>query len=70
MVISSKTNEVIKTVLNLLFFFMKRFHPNKKHQKAPNAQKSTKMQPNKRTQTQISKQKLKNALKKHLSRKK
>ena len=44
-----------------------------KHQKPPKTQKapkSTKTQPNKNTKTQISKQKIKNAIKKHLKRKK
>ena len=42
----------------------------KKHRNAPNAQKSTTMQPSKSTKTQISEQKFKNALKKHLKWKK
>ena len=44
-----------------------------KHQKPPKTQKapkSTKAQPSKNTKTQISKQKIKNAIKKHLKRKK
>ena len=44
-----------------------------KHQKPPKTQKapkSTKTQPSKNTKTQISKQKIKNAIKKHLKRKK
>ena len=45
---SSNINEVIKTVLNLLFFFFKkRFHTHKKAQKvqkAPKAQKAQKLQ--------------------------
>ena len=42
----------------------------KKHRNAPHAQKSTTMQPSKSTKTQISEQKFKNALKKHLKWKK
>ena len=47
-IFSSNINEFIKTVLNLLFFFTKRFYTHrkhkkhKKHQKAQKAPKSTK----------------------------
>ena len=61
--------EVIETVLNSLsFFYEKISHAPKstksteKHQKTPNAQRSTKMQPRKCTKTQIRQQK-RNALK-------
>ena len=42
---SSNINEVIRAVLNSLFFFTKRFRTHKKHekhQKAPKAQKAQK----------------------------
>ena len=76
--LSSNINEVIRTVLNFLFylfffFLRKDFVPTIKHQKAPkrskNHQKAQKrnlakaQNANKRT-------KIKNALKKHLSEKK
>ena len=74
---SSNINEVIKAVLNfLLFFYEKISHAqkstkkHKKHQKAPNAQKSTKMQPSKSTKTQISEQKFKKMCLKTSKRKK
>ena len=41
-VISSNINEVIKTILNLLFFLRKHFTHAKKHQKASKAQKAQK----------------------------
>ena len=55
--ISSNINEVIKTILNFVLFFTKRFYTHKKAQKAPKAPKSTKTQPRKNTKTQINKQK-------------
>ena len=51
---SSNINEVIRAILNALFFYKKILH-------APKARKAPKS-----TKTQISEQKLKNALKKHL----
>ena len=55
--ISSNINEVIKTILNIVLFFTKRFYTHKKAQKARKAPKSTKTQPRKNTKTQINKQK-------------
>ena len=58
--VSSNINELIRAVLNSLFFFTKRFCT---HQKAPKAQKAQKVpkcmktQPSKNTKTQMSKQK-------------
>ena len=53
---SSNINEVIRTVLNSLIFFLqkdfartKKHKKQQKHQKAPKAQKSTKTQPSKNT---------------------
>ena len=43
-VISSNINEVIKTILNLLFFLRKHFTHAKKHQKASKAPKAQKAQ--------------------------
>ena len=67
--LSSNINEVIRAILNFFnFFFTKRYCKQKKHQKAPKAQKTEKrnqanaQNANKRT-------KIKNALKKYLSRK-
>ena len=37
--LSSNINEVIRPVLNFLFFFTIRFHKYKKHQKAPESTK-------------------------------
>ena len=55
--ISSNINEVIKTVLNLLLFFTKRFYTHKKAKKALKAPKSKKTELSKSTKTQISEQK-------------
>ena len=58
---SSNINEVIKTVLNFLFFLRKEFTRTKKHQKAQKAPKSTKKHKKHKNAT---KQKHKNANKK------
>ena len=58
----SNVNEVIRVVLNSLFFFTKRFHTHTKTQK----HKSTKTQPSKSTK-RYKRTKIKNALKKHLN---
>ena len=61
---SSNINEVIKTSLNLLLFFLRKdFTRTKKHQKAPKRNQAKVQNANKPT-------KIKNALKKHLSGKK
>ena len=44
---SSNINEVVRAVLNFLFFLKKDFTGTKKHWKAPKAQKNTKTQPSK-----------------------
>ena len=58
---SSNINEVIKTGLNLLLFFLRKdFTRTKKHQKAPRAQKAPKTHKNatkQKEKTQISQQK-------------
>ena len=52
----SNINDVIRAVLNSLFFlFTKRFRTHKKHKKHQK-HKSTKTQPSKSTKTQISEQ--------------
>ena len=53
--VSSNINEVIRSVLNFLFFI--RFYTHKKHQKAPKNTKSAKTQPNKSTKMETSEQK-------------
>ena len=61
--ISSNINEVIKTVLNLLLFFTKRFYT---HKKAKKSTKSTKKQKNRTKQKHKNankRTKIKNALK-------
>ena len=72
---SSNINEVIRAVLNFLFFYekilqapksTKKYQKHKKAQKSPKKTKSTKntkMQPSKNTKPPISKQKLKMCLK-------
>ena len=63
---SSNINEIIKTVLNLLFFYEKILHAQnstKKHQKHKKHKSATK-------QKHKNANKIKNALKKHLSEKK
>ena len=74
---SSNINEVIRAVLNIFFFFLRKdftgtkktqkstkMHKStKKTQKSTKTTKSTKTQPSKSTKTQISEQKLKMRLK-------
>ena len=69
---SSNVNEVIRAVLNsLFFFFYKKISHASKAPKAPKAPKSTKTQPSKSTKRyKRTKKILKNVLKKHLSGKK
>ena len=59
---SSNVNEVIRAVLNSLYFFTKRFRMHQKH-------KSINTQPSKSTK-RYKRTKIKNALKKHLRKKK
>ena len=59
---SSNVNEVIRAVLNSLYFFTKRFGTHQKH-------KSINTQPSKSTK-RCKRTKIKNALKKHLRRRK
>ena len=67
--VSSNINEVIRSVLNFLFFFMIRSHKYKKALKALKAPKSIKHNQAK-AQNANKRIKIKNALKKHLSGKK
>ena len=61
LVISSNINEVIRTVLNFLFFFLtKRFRT---HQKVPKSTKSTKKHQKHKKHKNVTKQKHKNTIK-------